>query len=72
MLEREGESGEGEGGESQRERGCVRIHMPIELVCSDGEGGGGTLKPCPSDAGGFTTAAVMSWQRAEGGDGGCG
>lgn len=27
---------EREGGGSQRERGCVRIHMPIELVCSKG------------------------------------
>lgn len=55
------------GGGSQRERECVRIHLPIELVCSKGD-----LKPCPSDAGGFTTASVMSWQRAEGGDGGRG
>lgn len=31
----------------------------------------GGSKPCPSDAGGFTTASVMSWQRAEGGDWGC-
>lgn len=38
---------EGEGGESQRERGCVRIHMPIELVCSDGEGGGGDPQALP-------------------------
>ena len=27
---------EGGGGESQRERECVRIQLPIELVCSKG------------------------------------
>ena len=40
--------------------------MPIELVWCVVRG---DLKPCPSDAGGFTTASVMSWQRAEGGEG---
>lgn len=59
--------GGGEGGVTEG----VCVYRQCVCVCA--LGGGvcvGGVKPCPSDAGGFTTAFVMSWQRAEGGDGG--
>jgi len=41
----------------------MAVHMPVELLR-------GIFKAQPIDVVGFTTAFVMSWQRAEGGGGG--